>query len=87
MNLPVGMKTVCFYDCKGITGTADIFRMSDVLVYLIRFEASRNRFLIPHFILFPRFAFPPEGDVGKIVLPEGMKSVDFYDCSGLTGTA
>jgi hypothetical protein len=61
--------------------------MSDGHIYLIRFETSRNRFLIPHFILFPLFAFPPAGDVGKIVLPEGMQSVNFEGCRGITGTA
>jgi hypothetical protein len=49
--------------------------------------ASRTRLLIPHFILFSLFAFPPAGDVDKIVLPEGMQSVNFSMCEGLTGTA
>jgi hypothetical protein len=50
-------------------------------------SASRTRFLNPHFILFPLFAFPPAGDVGEIVLPEGMQSVNFAYCEGITGTA
>jgi hypothetical protein len=49
--------------------------------------ASRTRLLIPHFILFPLFAFPSAGAVDKIVLPEGMQSVNFYGCKSLTGTA
>ena len=49
--------------------------------------ASRTRFLIPHFILFPLFTLPSAGEVDKIVLPEGMRSVTFYDCPHLTGTA
>jgi hypothetical protein len=53
--------------------------------------ASRNLFLIPHFILLPLllplFAFPPAGAVDKIVLPEGMQTVNFYGCRGITGTA
>ena len=61
--------------------------MSDVHIYLIGFEASRTRFLIPHFILFPLFAFPSAGAVDKIVLPEGMQSVNFQYCRGITGTA
>ena len=61
--------------------------MSDGHIYLICFEASRTRFLIPHFFLFPLFAFPPAGDVDKIVLPEGMQSVNFQYCDDLTGTA
>ena len=32
------------------------------------------------------FAFPSAGDVGKIVLPEGMQAVNFEYCGGLTGT-
>ena len=56
--------------------------------YLIEFPAvSRTRLLIPHLILFPLFAFSPSGAVDKIVLPEGMQSVDFQFCEGLTGTA
>jgi hypothetical protein len=61
--------------------------MSQVHIYLTGFEASRTRFLIPHVILFPPFAFPPAGAVDKIVLPEGMQSVDFGCCFGLAGTA
>jgi hypothetical protein len=49
--------------------------------------ASRTSFIIPHFILFPLFAFPSAGAVDKIVLPEGMQEVKFYGCSGITGTA
>jgi hypothetical protein len=48
---------------------------------------SRTRFLIPHFLLFPRFAFLSAGAVDKIVLPEGMKSVNFGQCEGITGTS
>ena len=55
------------------------------LAYLVRL--SRTGFLIPHFILFSLFAFPFAGAVDKIVLPEGMQTVDFSGCSGLTGTA
>ena len=62
--------------------------MSEVHIYLIRFLAvQRTRFLIPHFIYFILFAFPFAGAVDKIVLPEGMQSVDFSYCNGLTGTA
>ena len=49
---------------------------------------SRTLFLIPHFLLFPLFvAFPSAGAVDKIVFPEGMQSVTFQSCKGLTGTA
>ena len=36
---------------------------------------------------FSSFAFPSAGAVDKIVLPEGMQSVNFGSCYGLTGTA
>ena len=49
--------------------------------------ASRTRFLLPHFILFPLFAFFSAGAVDKLVLPEGMQTVSFYQCTGITGTA
>jgi hypothetical protein len=29
----------------------------------------------------------PQGAVDKIVLPEGMQEVNFYNCKGITGTA
>ena len=48
---------------------------------------SRTRFLLPHFILFPLFAFPFAGAVDKIVFPEGMQEVNFAYCNDLTGTA
>ena len=60
-------------------------------IYLIVFSASRKRFLLPHFLLssmlFLLFAFPSAGAVDKLVLPDGMQSVDFRYCKGLTGTA
>ena len=37
--------------------------------------------------LFPLFAFPSAGAIDKVVLPDGMQSVDFSYCEGLTGTA
>ena len=46
-----------------------------------------TRFLIPHFLLFSLFAFTSAGAVDKIVFPEGMQSVNFGYCYGLTGTA
>ena len=36
---------------------------------------------------FPSFAFPSAGAVDKLTLPEGMQTVNFYYCQGLTGTA
>ena len=51
------------------------------------FEASRTRFLIPHFTLSPLFAFLSSGAVDKMVLPEGMQNVNFSYCDGLTPTA
>ena len=47
----------------------------------------RTRFLIPHIILSPLFALPSAGDVCKLVLPEGMQEVSFFECKGITGTA
>jgi hypothetical protein len=37
-------------------------------------------------ILFTLFAFTA-GAVDKLVLPEGMQSVNFKYCAGITGTA
>ena len=58
---------------------------SQILKYGLRRPAAlASSFLI--IILFPLFAFPPAGAVDKIVLPEGMQKVNFYNCRGLTGT-
>jgi hypothetical protein len=46
-----------------------------------------TRFLIPQFILSLLFDFTSAGAVDKLVLPEGMQSVNFRMCEGLTGTA
>jgi hypothetical protein len=55
--LPVGMQIVDFTRCAGITGTAKLGRRF-IFIYYFVLAASRTRFLIPHFILFPLFAFP-----------------------------
>ena len=71
-----------------VTGKAQRLSEGHFPEFKYRFKAaSRTRFLIPHFILTPLFAFPPAGDVDKIVLPEGMQTVNFSFCKGLTGTA
>ena len=61
--------------------------MSEGHILFNSFSASRTRLLLPHLILFPLFAFPFAGAVDKIVLPEGMQTVDFSYCQGLTGPA
>jgi len=50
-------------------------------------RVSRTLFLIPHFLIFFLLAFPSAGAVDKIVLPVGMKYVNFESCTGITGTA
>ena len=47
--------------------------------------AHASSFLILSYVL--HFAFPSAGAVDKIVFPEGMQSVNFCLCKGLTGTA
>jgi hypothetical protein len=61
--------------------------MGDGHIYSIRFGGQPHA--LPHssFILLPPFAFPSAGAVDKIVLPEGMQSVNFGFCKGITGTA
>ena len=62
--------------------------MSEVHIYLIRLfgsAAHASSFLV--FSYFLLFAFPFAGAVDKIVFPEGMQTVIFYNCPGLTGTA
>ena len=61
--------------------------MSEGLIYLIRFGGQPHTLPLPHFIISPLFAFPASGAVDKIVLPEGMQSVNFGYCGDLTGTA
>ena len=79
------MQRVNFEGCEDLTGTAELGGVR--FIFKIVFEASRTRFLIPHFILFPLFAFFSAGEVDKMVLPEGMQTVDFSDCWRITGTA
>ena len=57
--------------------------MSDVHIYLIRFEASRSTSLIPHFIPPPFFFSPASslmlflaGDLTQWHLPVGMKDLN-----------
>ena len=59
--------------------------MSDVHIYLIRFEASRSTSLIPHFIPPPFFLSPASslmlflaGDLTQWHLPVGMQKLDLY---------
>jgi hypothetical protein len=61
--------------------------MSDGHIYLISFGGQPTRFLIPHLIPSPLFAVPSAGAVDKLLLPEGMQEVRFFNCWGLTGTA
>ena len=87
MNLPVGMQSVNFWNCGGITGTAEL-GMSEVhtLVHTFRRPAARaSSFLTLSFFLSS--PSHPQGAVDKIVLPEGMQSVNFSLCNGITGTA
>jgi hypothetical protein len=87
--LPEGMQSVKFHFCTNLTGTAHMYLMSDGgHIYLIRFGGQPqyvSSFLI--FSSFPLFAFTPAGAVDKIVLPEGMQSVNFRNCERITGTA
>jgi hypothetical protein len=41
--------------------------------------------ILSYFLSWP--SNPLQGAVDKIVLPEGMQSVDFAVCEGITGTA
>ena len=61
--------------------------LGQVAHMLLGDAASRTTSFIPYCIPFPHFAFPSAGAVDKIVFPEGMQSVNFFNCQGLTGTA
>ena len=70
--------------------------MSDGHIYLICFEASRMRFLFPHFLLPPAFFLSPAssslymlflaGDITQWHLPVGMKDLDLRG-TNVTGKA
>ena len=90
LNFPVGMQTVDFSNCRGLTGTAKKSGMRDGQKspkHIIDFAIQPHT--LPHSSPYPcsLFAFPSAGAVDKIVFPEGMQTVDFLGCSGLTGTA
>ena len=51
----------------------------------MRPAAHASSFLVlSYFLSLPSL---PAGDIGKIVFPEGMQTVNFNSCTGLTGTA
>ena len=59
--------------------------MSDGHIYLIRFGGMPHSSPHSSFFFF-FFALPSAGEVDKIVLPEGMQSVNFQNCKDLKGT-
>ena len=73
--------------------------MSEVLNIIFNLNSflrlSRARLLIPHptsplppFFLLPRLSMLYlAGDIAQLKLPEGMQTVNFKYCEGLTGTA
>ena len=63
-------------------------RMGDVHIFYNMGLRGQPRYILrSSSYSFPRFAFLSAGAVDKLVLPEGMQSVGFYRCYGLTGTA
>ena len=84
---PEGMQSVNFDSCFGLTGTAEV-RMNEVHILVNTFFAIQPH-TPPPSSLYPffSFAFPSAGAVDKLVFPEGMQSVNFQMCKGLTGTA
>ena len=59
-----------------------------VIFILYVLAASRSTSFIPHFLIFFFFHFPfLAGYIGQMSLPEGMQSVSFQDCWGVTGKA
>ena len=57
--------------------------MSKGFIYLIRFGGR-----VPSFLILSSFpSLPSVGDVVQLRLPEGMQSVNFDGCFGITGTA
>ena len=72
-----------------VTGKAQRLSEGHFPEFKYRFKAAiaalASSFLILSFFLSS--PSHPQGAVDKIVLPEGMQSVDFRDCTELTGTA
>ena len=69
-------------------GYGTVKRVTVIIDYLDMFfgsAAHASSFLIVSYFLL--FAFSSAGAVDKIVFPEGMQSVNFQYCEGLTGTA
>ena len=75
--------------CAGASQVRLKFWTSDGHINLTRF-GGLTRFLISSFLTLSFFlSLPshPQGAVDKLVLPEGMQSVNFAHCYKLTGTA
>jgi hypothetical protein len=54
--------------------------------HVLAASRTRSSFLVFSFSFFFHFPFLA-GDIGQMNLPEGVQSVSFYDCKGITGTA
>ena len=88
MNLPVGMQTVNFESCTGLTGTAELVgeRCSYLFNTFWRPAAARPSFLIFSFSFSFHSPFLA-GDIGQMNPPVGMQTVNFSCCNNITGTA
>ena len=77
LQLPANMETLDLYNCEKITGA--------FLVFLPRSRAAHSRKNL--LFLTTPYSSPSllSGDIGKLILPEGMQDVDMSRCSGITG--
>jgi hypothetical protein len=92
LNLPVGMKSVDFRTCYGLTGNIAHLNlpvdMQTVNFHLCdRLTGDVGKLVLPEGIQTVNFGSCEglTGDVGNLVLPDGMQRVIFQYCKGLTG--
>jgi len=76
---------LCTIGELGVCSSVGVCALSSVLQFL-RPAAVRPSFLIFSFSFSFHSSFLA-GDIGQMNLPEGMQSVNFRSCAGITGTA
>ena len=85
------MKELNLSGCREVTGKTG-GSTTNLLLFILRPDAHAYSFLtLPFFLCFflspSSMPIPSTGNIAHLNLPEGMESVNFCSCKGLTGTA
>jgi hypothetical protein len=84
--LPAGMQNLNLQLCSGLNGKATAEDYVTIEGHTLQSATHRPSFLTVS--LFLAFTSPfAAGDIGKLVIPEGMQSLVLSGCDGLAGKA